>query len=277
MHLPFEQFPALSTIGICRHVFIQRIPGIDVSRDKAEVLERLDAAHHEIRNAIGIGDWPLFTAEQIHHNKIAVTSSPFQPRFARLSPSERGEDEGEGFKPMRSRPPLTLTKGEATQDSRGHARNSDKARIPEKYQKEFPSCDGIITNQRGVALGIYVADCCAVYIVDPKTPAIGLVHSGRKGTELGVVTNATRQMIHRFGSDPANMIVQLSPCIRPPHYEVDFAAEIIRQCRALGVKEIHDSSICTACDLGRYYSYRAEKGKTGRMLAVLGLAPTIAN
>ena len=143
--------------------------------------------------------------------------------------------------------------------------------------REFPACDGIITNQRSVALGIYVADCCAVYIVDPKTPAIGLVHSGRKGTELGVVTNAIRQMIERFGSDPANMIVQLSPCIRPPHYEVDFASEIIRQCRALGVQHIHDSGTCTACDLGRYYSYRAEKGKTGRMLAVIGLDPTIAN
>ena len=141
--------------------------------------------------------------------------------------------------------------------------------------REFPACDGIITNQRSVALGIYVADCCAVYIVDPKTPAIGLVHSGRKGTELGVVTNAIRQMIERFGSDPAKMIVQLSPCIRPPHYEVDFASEIIRQCRALGVQHIHDSSTCTACDLGRYYSYRAEKGKTGRMLAVLGFDPTI--
>jgi copper oxidase (laccase) domain-containing protein len=84
-------------------------------------------------------------------------------------------------------------------------------------------------------------------------------------------------MIDRFGSDPANMIVQLSPCIRPPNYEVDFAAEIVRQCRALGGKQIHDSGICTACDLDRYYSYRAEKGKTGRMLALIGLNPTIAN
>ena len=223
MNLPFEQFPALSAIGICRHAFIQRIPGIDVSHDKAEVLERLDAAHREIRNATGFGDWPLFTAEQIHGNNIAVIDSC-------------------------SRGPVG---------------------------REFPGCDGIITNQRGVALGIYVADCCAVYIVDPTTPAIGLVHSGRKGTELGVVTNAIRQMIERFGSDPANMIVQLSPCIRPPHYEVDFASEIIRQCRALGVQHIHDSGTCTACNLRRYYSYRAEKGKTGRMLAVLGLDPTI--
>ncbi len=215
--LPFEQFPALSAIEICRHAFTQRIPGIDVSNDKPEVLKRLDSAHRAIRKAIGVGDWPLITAQQVHGNKIAVVDTPF------------------------------------------------------KTDKEFPACDGIITNQRGVALGVYVADCCAVYIVDPKTPAIGLVHSGRKGTEFGVVTNALNQMIERFESDPKDMIVQLSPCIRPPHYEVDFAAEIVRQCRALGVKEIHDPAICTACDLDRYYSYRAEKGKTGRMLALLGL------
>jgi len=233
MDLPFEQFPALSAIGICRHVFIQRIPGIDVSHDKAEILKRLDAAHREIRKETGFGNWPLFTAEQIHGNEIALIDKV----------------------------------GSALRADRGRR---GAASLP---GREFPACDGIITNQRGVALGIYVADCCAVYIVDPRTPAIGLVHSGRKGTELGVVTNAIRQMIERFGSNPANMIVQLSPCIRPPHYEVDFAAEIIRQCRSIGIKEIHDSGVCTACDLGRYYSYRAEKGKTGRMLAMIGLNP----
>jgi polyphenol oxidase len=223
--LPFEQFPALSAIGICRHVFTQRIPGVDILHDKAEVLKRLNAAHGEIGRAVGIGDWPLFTAQQIHGNKVAVIDNC-------------------------SRGPVG---------------------------REFRGCDAIITDQRGVALGIYVADCCAVYIVDSKKPAIGLVHSGRKGTELGVVTNAIKQMIDRFGSDPANMIVQLSPSIRPPHYEVDFAAEIVRQCRALGAKEIHDSRTCTACDLNRYYSYRVEKGKTGRMLALMGLNARIAN
>ena len=103
------------------------------------------------------------------------------------------------------------------------------------------------------------------------------MHSGRKGTELAVVTNAVREMIDRFRSDPANMVVQLSPCIRPPHYEVDFAAEIVRQCRAFEMKEIHDCGVCTASDLDRYYSYRAEKGKTGRMLALIGLNPTATN
>src|SRR5207244_6150950 len=133
------------------------------------------------------------------------------------------------------------------------------------------------TNQRGIVLCVYVADCCAVYIVDPKTPAIGLVHSGRKGTELDIVTKAISQMMDRFGSNPTNMIVQLSSCIRPPHYEVDFASEIIRQCRALGVSKVHDSGVCTACNLPRYYSLRDEKGKTGRMLALLVLNPTITD
>ncbi|PYK07992.1 MAG: hypothetical protein DME65_15150, partial [Verrucomicrobia bacterium] len=169
--------------------------------------------------AIGVGDWPLFTAQQIHGNNVMIVDSP------------------------------------------GCA------------DHKFSGCDGIITNQRGVMLGVYVADCCAVYIIDLKTPVVGLVHSGRKGTELGVVSNAIAQMSDRFGSDPTNLIVQLSPCIRPPHYEVDFAADILRQCRSLGIKEIYDAGICTACHLDRYYSYRAEKGKTGRMLALIGLNP----
>lgn len=133
------------------------------------------------------------------------------------------------------------------------------------------ACDGLVTNQREVCLGIYVADCCAVYIVDPVQRAIGLVHSGRKGTALNIATNAIETMRENFGSEPADLVVQLSPCIRPPHYEVDFAAEIARQCRDLGVTSIHDSGVCTACDLSGYYSYRAEKGRTGRMLAFLAL------
>jgi polyphenol oxidase len=137
--------------------------------------------------------------------------------------------------------------------------------------KCFDSCDGLITNQRGVCLGIYVADCCAIFIVDPIHNAIGLVHSGKKGTELGVVAHAIESMTEHFGSRPADLVAQLSPCIRPPHYETDFAGEIVRQCRDLGVTAVNDCGVCTACDLNRYYSYRAEKGRTGRMLAFLAL------
>ena len=141
-----------------------------------------------------------------------------------------------------------------------------------KADECFDGCDGLISNQGSICLGIYVADCCAIYLVDRVRPAIGLVHSGKKGTELGIVANAIQSMEEHFGSRASELVVQLSPCIRPPHYEVDFAAEIARQCRDLGVTKVNDSGVCTACDLTRYYSYRAEKGRTGRMLAFLALA-----
>jgi purine-nucleoside/S-methyl-5'-thioadenosine phosphorylase / adenosine deaminase len=142
---------------------------------------------------------------------------------------------------------------------------------PVRSDEEFPGCDGLLTDQPGVALGIRVADCCAVFMVDPLTPAIALVHAGKKGTELGIVGKTIERMAERFCTKPEELIVQLSPCIRPPHYEIDFAAEIIRQCESHGVVRIHDGGVCTACHLEKYYSYRAEKGKTGRMLALLAL------
>ena len=218
MQLPFEKFQALNVLAMCRHIFTRRIPGIHVSHDKAEALKRLESAHLEIRNAIGIGDWPLLTAQQIHGDKIACVNAMVET------------------------------------------------------DREISGCDGIITNQRGVTLGIYVADCCAVYLVDRKQRAAALIHSGKKGTNLRIVSKAIAQMHEKFSIEPQDLIAQLSPCIRPPHYEVDFAADIIRQCQTAGLNEIHDSGVCTACNLDAYYSYRAEKGRTGRMLALLGLA-----
>ena len=131
--------------------------------------------------------------------------------------------------------------------------------------------DGLITTNRGVLLGIYVADCCAVYLADRRGRAVGLVHSGKKGSEARIAVRAIA-MLGDLGIHPSDLIVQLSPCIRPPAYEVDFAAQIRRDCRDAGVPggQIHDSGECTSRDLERYYSYRVERGQTGRMLALLG-------
>ncbi len=215
--MPVEQFATLSVLPLIRHGFTTRANGVEVSEDKAAALKLLDAAHRDIRVALGVGAMPFATAEQVHGKEVAFIAEP------------------------------------ATACATG--------------------ADGLITNRPGVCLGIYVADCCAVFLIDPVKRAIGLAHSGRKGTELGIASHALEQMRERFGSDPQDVIAQLSPCIRPPHYEVDFAAEIRAQLRTAGVAAIHDSGVCTACDLNRYYSYRAEKGCTGRMLAVLALAP----
>lgn len=152
-----------------------------------------------------------------------------------------------------------------------HGRAIAVVESPLAVDQCFADADGLITNQRGVSLGIYVADCCAVFLVDPVRHCLGLVHSGKKGTELAIVERAVEEMHARFGSAPRDLIAQLSPCIRPPHYEIDFAAEIVRQLRAAGLSQVHDAGRCTACDLTRYYSYRAEKARTGRMLALLAL------
>jgi polyphenol oxidase len=137
--------------------------------------------------------------------------------------------------------------------------------------KPVPATDGMVCGKAGMALGVYVADCCAVYLVDPVKGAFGLLHSGRKGTEQNITGAAIESMQANFGTSPWDIVVQLSPCIRPPQFEVDFAAEIRRQAHAAGVleKNIHDERLNTAADLERFYSYRMEKGKTGRMLAVL--------
>ena len=115
-----EYFPALDAAGVCRSVFIKRIPGIDVAHDKAEALRRLESAHHEIRVAIGIDAWPLLTAEQVHGSGIAIVD---------------------------------------------RAVESDQ---------HFAGCDGLITNQRNVALGVHVADCGAVELLKRFPPRRGM-------------------------------------------------------------------------------------------------------
>jgi copper oxidase (laccase) domain-containing protein len=134
-----------------------------------------------------------------------------------------------------------------------------------------PLVDALITRDPQVLLGIYVADCCAVFLIDSPRSAIGLVHSGKKGTELNIVGTVIQEMAIEFGTVPADLVAQLSPCIRPPFYEVDFAADIVQSLKRSGVRQIFDSGENTAADLERYYSYRMEKGRTGRMLALLGL------
>jgi purine-nucleoside/S-methyl-5'-thioadenosine phosphorylase / adenosine deaminase len=133
--------------------------------------------------------------------------------------------------------------------------------------------DGLVCATPGCVLGIHVADCCAVFLVDPVRRAIGLIHSGRRGSELGIVSRAIAAMEREFGTPARDLIVQLSPCIRPPLYEVDFAAMICRDAHEAGVpsSQIHDTGLCTGSDLDRFYSYRVERGRTGRLLALLGI------
>ena len=139
--------------------------------------------------------------------------------------------------------------------------------------RRVPEVDALATSTPRLPLVVRVADCGPVFFYDPTQRVIALAHSGRRGTEGNIVGATIACLQSTFHCHPENLIVQLGPCIRPPHYEIDFAAEIERQAHACGVRYYSDCGICTASHLERYYSYRAEKGKTGRMWAVLMLEP----
>ena len=136
--------------------------------------------------------------------------------------------------------------------------------------------DGLICSHNAdCCLGIYVADCAAVWIYDQVIGTRALVHSGKLGTEHNIVGEALKCM-HKFdGSNAENCIAVISPCIRPPHYEIDIASEITEQLIEAGVKagNVVDAGLDTASDIETFYSYRVEKGNTGRMLALFGRIP----
>lgn len=137
--------------------------------------------------------------------------------------------------------------------------------------KPVPGCDALITTTPNLALGIQVADCAAVYFVDRKKRGIALAHSGRKGTELDIASVTLEALLKTIGGKASDIIVQISPCIRPPNYEVDFAAEIQAQLKKAGVLDVHDCGVCTHANPDLYYSYRREQGRTGRHLAALAM------
>ncbi len=194
--------------------FVERVPDVATSTDKAETLARLQPAHDQAAQDLGFPK--TFHAEQVHGSEIALITS--------TSPS--------------------MSSG----------------------------VDALITNESDLLLGIHVADCGALYLLDQKTGALGLLHSGKKGTEQNITGKTIAAMTTHFGSNPSDLIAVLAPCIRPPHYEVDFAKTIHAQALEAGIREesYHDCDLCTASDLTRFYSYRIEKGNTGRLLALLG-------
>jgi copper oxidase (laccase) domain-containing protein len=80
-------------------------------------------------------------------------------------------------------------------------------------------------------------------------------------------------MRDRFGCEPGDLRVMIGPAIRPPWFEVDIPAMILADAVAAGVRaeRVADCGICThASAESLYYSYRREKGCTGRMVALAG-------
>lgn len=169
--------------------------------------------------------------------------------------------------------------------------------------RDYKDVDGMITDQPGVLLATFYADCVPLYFVDPVHKAIGLSHSGWRGT-VGRMGQATVEAMERsFGSQPKDLLCAIGPSICQDCYEVsrDVAEAFIfafpthekeiLQAGALGkyqldlwktneivlteagvLKEHIDlAGLCTCCNSSLLFSHRASKGKRGNLGAFLML------
>ncbi|MEK7765216.1 MAG: peptidoglycan editing factor PgeF [bacterium] len=83
-----------------------------------------------------------------------------------------------------------------------------------------PEADALITDRRGVPLAVFTADCVPTLICDARTPALGVVHAGWRGTALGAVGKTVRALTARYGTRPEDCCAAVGPAIAPGCYEV---------------------------------------------------------
>lgn len=177
-----------------------------------------------------------------------------------------------------------------------------QARFPRLLLDDDYLYDAIVTDLAGLGLAISTADCLPIFIVDPRHRAVGAVHAGWRSSVKGVVEHALRTMGGVYGTDPAQCYAALGPGIRGCCYEVDqpVMTAVHRACKewqacvapagrdrwmldlarlniallhggGLSPDRIIDTGLCTACRSDLFYSYRAEKLKTGRMMSLIAL------
>lgn len=86
--------------------------------------------------------------------------------------------------------------------------------------RDYADVDGLVTNEPNLALATFYADCVPLYLADPEKKAIGLGHSGWKGTVDGMGALMVKRMECEFGSDPAQIQAAIGPSICQECYEV---------------------------------------------------------
>lgn len=162
--------------------------------------------------------------------------------------------------------------------------------------------DAMLTNDPNVTLFMRFADCTPILIHDPVKNVVGVAHAGWQGTVKRVASNLVKAFQNIYRSDPRDLIAGIGPSIGPDHYVV--GENVVEQVKIAyshrsiglihkietkkvtfdlweanridlqqaGVKNIEVANICTACDTERWFSHRAERGRTGRFAAVISLS-----
>lgn len=164
--------------------------------------------------------------------------------------------------------------------------------------RAYPESDGLITNDPGVALWIFTADCTPILLHDPVTGAVGAVHAGWRGTAAKIAAKAVAAMEKEFGSRPADIRAAIGPNIgaccfetdadvpdamlrafgnsAKPHiqpkgqkYYVNLKELNALALRQAGVTQIEISQACTACQPELFWSHRITGGNRGSQGALI--------
>jgi YfiH family protein len=160
--------------------------------------------------------------------------------------------------------------------------------------------DAAVTALRGALLGVQTADCVPILISDSAGTCVGAVHAGWRGTAARVTELTVQRMIQKFGVRAEDLSAAIGPHIgvccyevgpevvaaipdegafeRRPEWEkphLNLAAANQRQLVNAGMsaERIDSTSLCTRCRADLFFSYRRESELSGRMLAVIGIAP----
>lgn len=172
------------------------------------------------------------------------------------------------------------------------------------YPKDYHDVDGMITNQRGIVLCTFFADCVPLFFVDPVKKAIGMTHSGWRGTVQKIGKKTIQMMQEQYGTNPADLFTAIGPSICQECYEV--SEDVIERVKEVfeeslwarlfyptvqgkyqlnlweanrqimleaGVPATHIevTDVCTCCNADLLFSHRASQGKRGNLGAFLTL------
>jgi YfiH family protein len=175
--------------------------------------------------------------------------------------------------------------------------HSDKIEIITQKPDTILSCDALLSNQKGIALMVIVADCIPILLFDPIKNVIGVIHAGREGLIKEIIPKTLKKMCEHFESNINDILVGIGPSISGVCYEIGSKmAELLmpkfsnvlsyseEKCTFDGTKlaflqlensgilkaNIEHINICNHCKTDTFYSYRAE-GNTGRFSGVIWL------
>lgn len=163
-------------------------------------------------------------------------------------------------------------------------------------------CDGIITNQPELMIGVLVADCVPVLLYDPVRKVAAALHAGWKGTAGRICLKGIEAMVEIFGCKPENVLAAVGPAIGQCCYEVD--QPVYDQFRKIGIEQqafftekgggkwlldlpaanaaqlresgllpenIETTELCVSCSPDLFFSYRRDSGETGRQMGFVML------